>query len=62
MFYALAGMRDDVRTFFSFPIPRLVWNRVKSFQDPDFVAFVDSCLAEPAEMHCVATDRATSDQ
>ena len=34
----------DIRQFFTRTIPREVWERSKVFQDPQFVAFVDSCL------------------
>ena len=35
----------DVRQFFARPIPRLVWEHSKTYQDADFVAFVESNLA-----------------
>jgi len=34
----------DVASFFGLPIPNGVWKQVRSLQDDDFVAFVDSCL------------------
>ena len=42
-FVKLEGLRRDVREFFTLPIPREVWQRVKSFQDEDFVQFVGKC-------------------
>lgn len=35
-------LQRDVQTFFSLPIPRIVWERAKNFQDKDFVRFVDA--------------------
>src|SRR5580700_4367777 len=37
------GLRRDVAQFFSLPIPREVWERIKVLQNDDFVAFVESC-------------------
>ncbi len=39
----LEGLRRDVRWFFSLPIPIVVWERVKVFQNDEFVAFVEQC-------------------
>ena len=33
---------DDVRAFFLLPIPKAVWKTAKSFQNGDFVDFVES--------------------
>lgn len=38
------GLTEDIRSFFSRPIPRFVWNRSKRFQSPDFVEFVEGCI------------------
>lgn len=38
------GLRRDVVEFFSLPIPRAVWDRMKVFQNDRFVAFLESCL------------------
>ena len=38
------GMRRDVSSFFTLPIPKAVWEQVKVLQNDDFVAFVDACL------------------
>lgn len=35
------GLRKDIERFFSLPIPRAVWHRVKALQDTPFVEFVD---------------------
>lgn len=35
------GMEKDIRRFFSRPIPKLIWNEEKRFQNPDFVEFVE---------------------
>lgn len=44
MFAAPDRLQMDVRLFFSPPIPRAVWERIKPLQDSDFAAFVQSCL------------------
>lgn len=38
------GMERDIREFFSKPLPRDVWNDLRPYQDPDFVAFVEAQL------------------
>jgi hypothetical protein len=35
------GLRKDIERFFSLPIPRAVWNKVKDLQDAPFVRFVE---------------------
>jgi len=40
------GLRRDVGEFFALPIPKAVWEKIKRFQDVDFVAFVEQCLTE----------------
>ena len=37
------GLRRDVWTFFSLPIPQAVWETTKLLQNDDFVKFIDSC-------------------
>lgn len=37
------GLRRDIAQFFSLPIPREVWDKIKVLQNDDFVAFVESC-------------------
>jgi hypothetical protein len=41
MFLKPQGLDADVRTFFSCPIPKAVWEKVRLFQDRDFVKFVE---------------------
>ena len=43
MFVRLEGLQKDIQTFFSLPIPKAVWEKSKSLQDADFVAFVEKC-------------------
>ena len=40
-----AGVRQDVGEFFSLPIPRVIWEKIKLLQNDDFVDFVENCLA-----------------
>jgi len=42
------GLRKDIQLFFSLPIPRFVWEKVKELQDEPFVRFVESCWPKPA--------------
>ena len=35
------GLRQDVDWFFSLPIPKAVWKRLKALQDADFARFVE---------------------
>ena len=37
------GLRRDVGSFLSLPIPQAVWEKTKIFQNADFVAFVEKC-------------------
>jgi hypothetical protein len=37
------GIHRDVREFFTLPIPKFVWEKIKKFQDADFVQFVENC-------------------
>ena len=43
----LHGLRKDIERFFSLPIPRAIWEKVKDLQDESFVRFVESSLASP---------------
>lgn len=36
------GLAKDVREFFSLPIPKAVWERIKPLQDKEFVRFVEA--------------------
>lgn len=38
------GLRRDVRSFYSLPIPQAVWHKTKPLQNQDFAAFIDSSL------------------
>lgn len=46
MFVRPEGLQTDIAWFFSLPIPRAVWERLKSLQDEDFVRFTEACLRE----------------
>lgn len=41
------GLCKDIERFFSLPIPRAVWEKVKVLQDPPFVKFVEQCYPSP---------------
>ncbi len=41
------GLREDIVRFFSLPIPRAVWERIKALQDVAFVEFVERCFPSP---------------
>ena len=38
------GLRQDVKSFFSLPVPKAVWTKTKLLQNLDFAAFIDSSL------------------
>ncbi len=38
------GLRRDVKSFFSLPIPKAVWHQTRLLQNQDFAAFIDSSL------------------
>lgn len=44
MFTRPEGLDEDVRWFFTLPIPRQVWDNLKSLQNEDFRRFVESCV------------------
>ncbi|SRR5258706_353951 len=44
MFIKINGLESDIRFFLSLPIPNAVWEKIKAFQDGDFVTFVERCL------------------
>ena len=44
-FQKLRGLRKDIERFFSLPIPRAVWEKVKDLQEESFVQFVEESLA-----------------
>jgi hypothetical protein len=35
-------MERNIRAFFAIPVPRLIWQELREYQDPDFVAFVET--------------------
>jgi hypothetical protein len=37
------GLRREIWAFFSLPIPKAVWEKIKVVQNDDFTAFVESC-------------------
>lgn len=39
-------LKDDVRSFFSLPIPRAAWEKVRRYQDADFQKFILETLPE----------------
>jgi hypothetical protein len=41
MFMLPEEIRMDIANFLSRPIPKAIWERIKSFQDRDFVEFVE---------------------
>jgi hypothetical protein len=41
------GMRKDIGSFFSLPVPKAVWEKGEILQDKDFVAFVEQCFSDP---------------
>src|SRR5262249_20538494 len=44
MFVRVQGLQRDIKDFFSAPIPRAVWEKLKPFQDDDFVVFVENAM------------------
>ena len=38
------GLRRDVGSFFSLPVPNAVWSKTKLLQNQDFAAFIESSL------------------
>src|ERR1035438_6462032 len=38
------GLRRDVRSFFSLPVPKAVWTKSQLLQNQDFAAFIESSL------------------
>ncbi|HXR46673.1 MAG TPA: hypothetical protein VN784_04465 [Candidatus Limnocylindrales bacterium] len=46
-FQKLYGLRKDIERFFSLPIPRAVWEKVKDLQDESFVRFVEKSIDGP---------------
>jgi hypothetical protein len=42
MLTKVEGLTKDVREFFSLPIPAAVWQKMKPYQNQDFVSFIES--------------------
>jgi hypothetical protein len=47
LFVTPEALTEDIRWFFSLPIPEAVWTQSKISQDDDFVSFVETALTEP---------------
>ena len=45
------GLRKDIRMFFSLPIPRAVWMKVRELQDAHFLKFVEQCWVDGDYFH-----------
>jgi hypothetical protein len=45
------GLREDIRRFFSLPIPRTVWRKVRDLQDKPFARFVEDCWPKMTPVH-----------
>ena len=43
LYFTPEGLRRDVWSFFSLPIPAKVWEDEKSFQDDEFLDYVERC-------------------
>lgn len=43
-FISLEGLKNDIKSFFSLPIPKAVWQKSKPLQNRDFANFVESSL------------------
>lgn len=39
----LEGLRGDVAQILARPVPKAVWEKIRQFQNDDFVAFIESC-------------------
>jgi len=46
MFVSLEGLQADIREFFSSPITKAVWEKMRPLQDLDFVCFVEANQAQ----------------
>ena len=44
LFVDIGGLRRDIEDFFSAPIPKAVWEKMKGVQDAEFVRFIESSL------------------
>ena len=44
MFVDIKEIKSDIRDFVKLPIPKTVWEKIKPFQDADFVKFAEEAL------------------
>lgn len=44
MYFKIEGLEADIRNFFSLPIPKAVWAKLKKYQNVEFVKFVEATL------------------
>jgi hypothetical protein len=45
-FVTLEGLQKDVQGFFSLPIPKTLWQKLKPLQDASFVKFAEDCMPD----------------
>jgi hypothetical protein len=45
LFVQLERIRADLECFMKLPIPKAVWEKLKTFQDEDFVKFVENSIS-----------------
>jgi hypothetical protein len=48
----LKELKSDIRDFFTFPLPRAVWEKTKGVRNIHFVRFVERALNDPAKTVC----------
>lgn len=48
-FQKLQGLQRDIERFFSLPVPRSVWEKVKDMQDASFVRFVEKSFGDATQ-------------
>jgi len=48
-FVTLEGLKKDAQQFFSLPIPKVVWGKIKPFQDNNFASFVEESKIQSFE-------------
>ena len=46
MFVEIKGIKSDIRDFLRLPIPKMAWEKIKPFQDEEFVEFVETTLGK----------------
>jgi hypothetical protein len=45
-FVTLEGLQKDIQGFFSLPIPKTLWKKLKPLQDESFAAFAENCMPD----------------